>query len=201
MLHSRRTAAICAAAMALALVPACSVLFESDAIEGDAVKVDASDVDADNQCYNIDPGCPQDSPADIWQKVDNSCSCYISQFNGDRGTLADGHVLCEANFGAHLLVLETQEEQETVQGSLVAPASFHLGLFHNDQNWQWVTDEILTVGSYSGFPNGGLPAPAGNLCSKFDKSRNIWRENPCSDVDDIVCELDGKFGSVQPPGL
>jgi hypothetical protein len=184
-------------AVTLALLPSCSVLFEAgdstaarDAAQGDAAQGDANGI----ECYKDFPGCPNV----VWQSFGDSCSCYLTNFNGNIGTPRPGHDLCKAIFDSHMLVIETESEQIDIFNNIDLTEDFHLGLFHSGTAWRWVTGENV---GFSAFLGGGLPEPQGLNCGKFLINDGVWSREMCDEEIELVCELDGKAGTSPPPEL
>lgn len=149
-------------------------------------------------CYKDSPGCPNG-----WQSIGGSCSCYALV---DRATAEAGSQQCR-ELGAHLIVVETRDEQAGLISDLVGDTSsdYYIGLVRGvGQQPQWVTGIGLAA---TGFDNlesdivdssrrcvqmdvdgvGGVPGPG------------HWRDENCGGTNDIVCELDGMAGRLDLP--
>lgn len=146
---------------------------------------------ADEDCYKLEQGCPSSD----WTTIQGSCSCYLA---GDTVTAAEGFVACKER-GAHLLAIETEQEQEAVLAMLDGNANdFRLGLFYNGEDWQWDTGDRLED-TFSMLES--VDDPPAEPCSQFNKDQlGIWTVKSC-DVEDIVCELDGLLAVDSPPAL
>ena len=166
---------------------------EQDAGEGsDATGPSASDA-APGACFKRLPGCPEG-----WQTIDNSCSCYLGDL---RATPAEAHRLCRDQFAGHLLVIETATEQDAILSQLDGGgADFFLGLFHDNQQWRWVTGETLAQTGFSALLDASELRPD-RACAQLDQDQGgAWLPKSCNE-NDVVCELDGKQAVSAPPAL
>lgn len=210
---------------------ACSFLFEASANDAgaiDASTADASTADAGADdaspnivdagpftgCYADEIGCPfVDGGGNTWERYDGGCSCYLPTDRFENAP--SGYDFCKSlqygDYRAHMITIGSYEERLFMED----PANLRfgggmnnellLGIFYNGATWHWTTDEPVMVNIFPG--DFTLPAQPGdeNHCIRFRRDLtpqwSLYNCNPSSSSAEIICELDGLFAPVTPPGI